>query len=290
MAITFDDLPTVGFASRHNDARLRMTKDLLATLAQRNISATGFVNEQELYADGQIDTQRVALLTLWLDAGHGLGNHTYSHPDLNQTPLTEFQADVLRGEPVTRDLLDASGQELRFFQHPYLRTGADLETKSRFEAFLAGHGYKVAPVTIDNSDWIYARAYDLALDAGKVDPAKRIGIEYVSYMIEVTHFYEQQSRRFFDRNIDHVLLVHANQLNAAWFGALANRLSARGYEFISLDEALRDSAYSSADRYTGPAGISWLHRWAITQDVDRSMFRGEPETPAHILELAGLGQ
>ncbi len=101
-------------------------------------------------------------------------------------------------------------------------------------------------------------------------------------------FYESQSEMLFDRNISHVLLVHANELNSDWFSVLADSIAEKGYEFISLDEALRDPAYASPDNFTGSGGITWLHRWAITRDVERKMFRGEPEAPAHILKLAQI--
>ena len=69
---------------------------------------------------------------------------------------------------------------------------------------------------------------------------------------------------------------------------LFQRLQERGYTFIDLDTALEDPAYDSPDTYTGPAGITWLHRWALTRDVDRSMFRGEPTTPEWIQDLADI--
>jgi hypothetical protein len=107
-------------------------------------------------------------------------------------------------------------------------------------------------------------------------------------MLDVVRYYEDQSERLFGRNISHVLLIHANQLNAEWFATLADRLSELEYEFVSLDEALEDPAYQSADTYTGPGGITWIHRWAMTRDVDRSMFQGEPSTPEYVLELTRL--
>lgn len=61
-----------------------------------------------------------------------------------------------------------------------------------------------------------------------------------------------------------------------------------GYRFIALDEALKDSAYASEDRFTGPGGITWLHRWAITAGKSGDFFAGEPEVPAFVREAARL--
>ena len=288
MAVTVDDLPFTT-ASVTDDATVHAaTTKLLASLQDREIVVTGFVNEAKLYDDDTLVAARKATLEAWLESGMALGNHSFSHPDLHEVSLEEMMDDVRRGEPVTRALLEARGQSLQYFRHPYLHTGRDLATKQAFEAFLAQRGYRVAPVSIDNSEWIFARAYMLALRAGDSRLAERIGKDYVDYMLAMVAFYEDQSDQLFARNISHVLLVHANELNADWFGELADRLSAIGYEFVTLDEALEDPAYESEDTYTGRGGITWLHRWAITQKVDPSMFRGEPTTPDYVLELTRL--
>jgi peptidoglycan/xylan/chitin deacetylase (PgdA/CDA1 family) len=111
---------------------------------------------------------------MWLDAGHDLGNHTYSHRSLNTRPLEELEQDVVRGEPVTRALLAEKGGTLRYFRHPFLQVGLDLDKRHAFETFLAGRGYTVAPVTIDNDDYIYAFAYADALRRGDQETAARL--------------------------------------------------------------------------------------------------------------------
>ena len=52
-------------------------------------------------------------------------------------PLEEFQADVVRGEPVTRGLLAEHGRELRYFRHPFLQVGLELPKRRAFERWLA---------------------------------------------------------------------------------------------------------------------------------------------------------
>lgn len=288
VAITIDDLPTVAVAGDDDASRLELTADLLDALVSRQIPAIGFVNESKLYEDDQLLEGRAELLRRWLLADLELGNHSYSHPDLHRVTLEEFQQDVLRGEKVTRQLLAEFGREPRYFRHPFLHTGRSLDIRHRFEDFLGAHGYRVAPVSIDNSEWIFARAYVLAVEADDASLAARIGHDYVDYMLSMFDYYEGQSVELFDRNVAHVLLIHANSLNAAYLGQLADRLTERGYRFVSLDTALADAAYRSADSYTGPGGITWLHRWALTRKVDPATFSGEPTTPDYLLKAAGL--
>lgn len=60
----------------------------------------------------------------------------------------------------------------------------------------------------------------------------------------------------------------------------------RGYRFITLERALEDPAYRSLDTFVGPSGITWLHRWALTQKMQKTFYAGEPEVPAFVAEAA----
>jgi hypothetical protein len=101
-------------------------------------------------------------------------------------------------------------------------------------------------------------------------------------MRAVVEYYEQQSVKIVGRELAQILLLHASALNAATFDALAAMLQSRGYRFVSLSAALEDPAYQSRDEYTGPAGITWLHRWALTKGNGGSTFVGEPAVPGWI--------
>lgn len=283
VAITIDDLPATAQGDHSVATHARITEGLLRHLSAHGVPAIGFVNEEKLRTDGRVDPARVDLLRRWVDAGLELGNHGYAHLGFHATPLDAYIADVARGDSVTRLVLADAGRAPRFFRHPFLHTGRTLEDRRRFEAWLAERGYRVAPVSIDNGDYVFAAAYDRA-PADSV--RRRVADEYVRYMEAVTAYYEQQSHALFGREIAQVLLLHANQLNADHFDRLAEMLARRGYAFVPLEDALRDPAYASEDTYTGPAGITWIHRWALTQGKRGAFFAGEPEVPAWVAELA----
>lgn len=269
VAITFDDLPGTAAGVTVNDpAGLEaLSRQLLAAIGEHRIPAIGFVNEGGLRLDGppaNDSARRIDVLRLWLNAGLELGNHTYSHRDLNTTPLDQFQADVVRGETITRMLLSEKRQTLRYFRHPLLHVGADLPTRRAFEAFLAARGYVVAPVTVDSDEFVYAAAYANALRRRDAAAAGRIADDYLRYMEDVFAYFEEVSRRTIGREIPQVLLLHANSLNADRFGALAGVLQRRGYRFITLAAALEDPAYRLPDDFTGAPGNSWFNHWEIT--------------------------
>lgn len=290
VAVTFDDLPATAAGTVANDIESLevLTRKLLTALREHRIPAVGFVNEQQLFVGGEgpadVD-RRTNLLRLWLDAGFEFGNHTYSHLDLNTVPLERFQADVLRGETVTRRLMSGKGQQLRYFRHPFLHVGASLETRRAFEAFLASHGYTVAPVTMDNDEFVYAAAYTSALRAGDSASAARIAGDYLRYLVEVSSFFEEVSRRTMGREIHQVLLLHANSLNADWFGTIAEALIRRGYRFVPLAEALKDPAYRLPDTFVGAPSNSWFNHWEIT--AGRRPIP-TPSPPAWIVPGGGL--
>ena len=280
VAVTFDDLP----ASRLEvtPAELdRLTRDLLAAVRQHGVPAVGFVNEGKLFAGATLQTARVTILRQWVEAGIELGNHTYSHADLHRTTLDDFERDVLRGEKITRDLAKVSNQRFRYFRHPYLHTGLSLQTKRTFETFLKQHGYTVAPVTIGNYEYVFAAAFDRAAAADR----PRIRAAYLDYMASVVAYYEDQSRALLGRELRQILLLHANALNAQAFGDLAAKLKGRGYRFITLERALED--YALEDTFIGSGGITWLHRWALTQKKPNTFFAGEPVVPDWISRAAG---
>ena len=286
IAVTIDDLPVVS-TRRDIENRREITRKLLSHVKKAKVPAIGFVNENKLYDGDRRDEAQVDLLRMWLDAGLELGNHTYSHRSLNTIPLGDYQADVLKGEAITRELLARKKKTLRYFRHPFLQTGRSLEIKTQFDAFLAKHGYAIAPISFDNADYIFSRAYDNAFDKNDTALMKRVGEAYVPYMEAKLGYWERQSTKLFGREIGQTLLMHANFINSDYFDDLAAMFKRRGYKFVTLEEALKDDAYRLPDTYVGPAGISWLHRWAREKGREY-IVPDEPKIPEFVLKASGF--
>ncbi len=286
VAVTIDDLPVVTLES-NLQKRQMITKHLLQKLKRANVPAIGFVNEGKLYREGVLSDEEVALLREWVEAGFELGNHTYSHMSLHSKPFYAFRADTLKGEIVLTDILGEVGKKPRYFRHPYLFTGTSMDTKKRVAEFLGQKDYIIAPVTIDNGDWIFARAYDNSLKADDELLKNKIAKAYITYLDAKTAYWEQQSQKIFDREIPQILLLHANRINADHFDKVARMLEKRGYSFNTLDEALKDEAYLLPDHFLGRAGISWLHRWALDMGK-KYIVPNEPRVPKFVMKAAGV--
>jgi len=182
VAITIDDLPRGGDGPRSYTEVRALTEKLLAPIHQQKIPVTAFVIGG--HGDEMGEQHFREILNLWLDAGADLGNHSASHPDLNQVASSDYEADILKGEPILRSVLEPRGRKLVYFRHPYLFTGPTPQVKAELQAFLDGHNYRVAPVTFDDSDYEYALLYT------HPEFRDRVSAEYIPYMESVIWFFE----------------------------------------------------------------------------------------------------
>ena len=171
---------------------------------------------------------------MWLDAGFELGNHTFSHASLNRVELKQWEEEIVEGEPVLKLLLADHKMTLRYFRHPYLDAGRDLETRREAEAFLAARGYRVAPVTLDAWDWMFAFVSDDAMKRGDTTLQQQLASAYLSYSDTVFDYFEKLSQQIMGYEPNQILLLHANRLEADHFADLADLMRKRGYHFISL--------------------------------------------------------
>ena len=280
VAITIDDGPVVG--SGNDLGRFqRITNGLLGSLQVEKVPATIFVNERQINVPGQRDA-RAAVLEQWLDAGFELGNHTYSHRSVNSVPLEQFQDDVVKGEVITRPLMDQRGRKLVWFRYPFLHSGTTPEIHQGVVDFLAARQYRVAPVTVDYADYTFAGVYSRQLASGAVDVAEKIKQAYLSQVDLGFGYAEKASEEIFGYEVPQILLIHCNELNAVTLRDTIARLRQRGYSFITLDEAMKDPAYERPDTFAGPGG-SWLSRTATTMGKKITVAR--PVVPAWIGEL-----
>lgn len=259
VVITIDDLISNGPFKDLAHIQ-QVNRQVLDTALTYGIPAIGFVNEEKLFR-GNEEADRKQILEDWLKAGMDLGNHTYSHPSLYNTPLEDFKAEVLKGGVYTSQLLEANGSQMRYFRHPFLNTGPDSTTRADFEYFLAQEGYIIAPVTVESSDYVFNKVYANAVLNSDTTEMKAIGEAYVAHTLKMFAWFEEVADSTLGREIPHTFLCHVNPLNADYLGAIYEGLQDQGYEFIKLEEALKDSAYDHVDYHIGKWGVSWLYRW-----------------------------
>jgi peptidoglycan/xylan/chitin deacetylase (PgdA/CDA1 family) len=272
IAISIDDLPVASTVPVSLEEIAGINSSLLRVLNQHRARAIGFVNEDRLYRKGQVDA-RIDVLRSWLDAGMELGNHNFGHLGLWASSLADVEDAVVKGEVITRMVTAERHAPLRFYRPPNTQTGRDESEKIAFESFLASRNYRVAPFTIEHDDYLYGCVYDRS--PAEAD-RRRVVKEYVSHLKESVEVFETMSQELFGRQIPQILLIHASRLNARSLDETLRTLESYGYQFISIDQAMSDPAYRSAEHASGRFGPSWLARWARASGTKLTVY-GQPD-------------
>ena len=276
VAITIDDGPVVNELKDLENFQ-KISAALIASLVSEKVPATIFINERQLNVEGQRDG-RGAVLAQWLDAGYDLGNHTYSHPSLNKVPVREFEDNIIKGEVIMRPLIEGRGRKLVWFRYPFLDSGTSAEAHQAILDFLEERHYRVAPVTVDYKDYIFAGAYARRLRAGEAETAEKIKQAYLEYVNPGFESAERISRELLGYELPQILLIHCSELNSVTLRDSIARMRKRGYTFVTLEEAMKDPAYQRPDNFTGPGG-SWLEHLgeAMGKPVKEDMESGIPQ-------------
>ncbi|GAA6190069.1 polysaccharide deacetylase family protein [Litorivita sp. NS0012-18] len=229
---------------------LRYTNQITAVLREHGIVATGFAVGQ------QINPQSLPALQAFADAGHTIGNHSWSHPDYGTLTRDAFFEETRRTDEVLQQWID----EQRFYRFPFLREGETEASKAAATEALSELGYQNVPVTIDNDEWQFNADYVAALEDGNDEAAAIIAQNYLGHMRERTAFFQSLAIEELGGDVDHILLIHLNRINADHFGTLLDWYNEQGWSFIPVEEAMMHPLYSRPDIYAGPRGLSQIER------------------------------
>ena len=254
VALTFDDLPA------HGPLPVGMTRLEIAASVIRSFEAVhappsyGFVNAKSL----EQEPAGRAVLEAWRAAQFPLGNHTFSHMDLNAHSAEDFEQDLIANESILKELMGS--EDWHWLRFPFLDEGDSLGKHRALEAFLEQHGYRVAEVTLSFGDYAYGVPY--ARCAAKNDQQ---GIEQLkqSYMEGAAKSLEQGtalSIELFGRNIKHVMLLHLGSIEAVMLPRLLELLEQRGFTLVTLAQAESDPAYSIDPESPGHSNGTFLEQ------------------------------
>ncbi len=247
IAITIDDLPFLGETRESAPhARATGTRKILSALRRHNAPATAFVTCGRSPED-------LELVREWSAAGIELANHSTAHRATDELDDAAWSSDIGR---CSDKIAELAGSRPRFFRFPFLRTGETAARRDSRAESIRALGMRVAPVTIDTSDWLLASTYPSALS----QTARTIGRAFVTHIDDAVTHYEDVSRKRHARSVNHILLLHATALTADYLESLLATLTRRGATFISLEEALTDPVFALPDDYAGTVGMSWLYR------------------------------
>jgi peptidoglycan/xylan/chitin deacetylase (PgdA/CDA1 family) len=248
IAITFDDLP-VHSALPPGETRMQVAASVLHTLKAANMPPVyGFVNGVHLQSQPKL----IEVLDAWQAAGNPLGDHTWSHMDLNKHSLDEFESDVLHNQPLlSKQMGKADWRWLRF---PYLSEGDTPEKSAGVRAFLLQHGYQIAGVTMSFNDYAWNAPYARCSAKGDAAAIAQLESSYLSAAASSIDYSRGMSHTLYGRDIPYVLLMHIGAFDARMLPRLLELYRSRGFQFITLPEAEKDEFYRQDTDLTLPPG------------------------------------
>jgi len=271
VAITIDDLPYVtGAQVAPNISGVRSSAEianrkLLTALTAHRVPVTGFVIQKRVESIGSTSGSKI--LKAWISRGFDLGNHTYSHPDINDLSPEQIEEEILRGEYTVGPLMKAARKRLTFFRFPMNHTGDTKVKHDAIAAFLSQRGYQLATCTIDTSDYLFNDAYSLMLAKNDGAAAQRLRLEYLAYTSQEIDYYAALNKQVLGYEPPQVMLLHDNRLNADVIDQVLQLFEEKHYRFVSLDVAQADAAYRTPETYITKFGPMWGYRWARERNV-----------------------
>ncbi len=239
LAITLDDLPQNG-GLPPGVTRVEITKGTVAVLKKRHVPPVyGFINAKKL--EGSADGAEA--LKIWA-AAEPVGNHTYTHMDLEENSAEAFERDIEQDEPAL-ELLASAGSDWHWLRYPYLHEGDTLEKRRAVRDYLKAHGYKIAQVTLDWQDYMWNGAYARCVAKNDAKSIAWLRTSYLSTASAYLDFGREQAKLIYGHDINHVLLMHLGAFSSTIMPDALELLKKKGFKLVTLEEAESDPAYQS---------------------------------------------
>lgn len=265
LAIGFVSIPPVDRtpnAPKDSDATARL---LIQKLKEYKVPATGFLIGSSISDGEKLYPVRANIARLWIDAGLEIGLGGYKHIKLSNTPADEYIANIEKNERVAKQVIGNMGLPPRYFSYPFLNAGKTDEDRAKVESWLFSRGYTPVKYTVDNQEWMYSYAYDMARNDNDINTMSEIRQAYLAYMSKMFDHYEAYSQEMFGRDIPQTMVLTPSRLITDTADEFFGMVGRRGYKFISIDEAQSDPAYKTKEDFKGDAGISWFERWRMAK-------------------------
>lgn len=241
IAFTWDDLPSHSTLPP-GETRQQIIDALIGTIQSERMPAPyGFVNARAI----QREPEFTKVLDAWRAAGFPLGNHTWSHLNLNapSTTLEAWEAEVLENEPVLQQKMGSG--DFHWLRFPNLGEGSTPEKKLGARRFLQEHGYRIAGVTMSFADYAYNEPYARCMAQGDAAAVKQLEDSYLQEATRNLDYAHGMSMALYGRDIPYVLLMHVGALDAKLLPRLLALYRQHGVTFISLQKAEQDPFYSN---------------------------------------------
>lgn len=239
IAFTWDDLPAHGTLPA-NTTRVQIVEDILKGMKDAGLPpAYGFVNGVRL----EEEPGTAGVLEAWRAAGFPLGNHGWTHMNLNSHTPEQFEGDVETDEPLLQKLMGTA--DWHWMRFPNLAEGNTPEKRIAVRQYLQKKGYRIAAVTMSFADYNFTEPYARCVaknDQAAIDQLKQ---SYLQAAADEADYRRAAAKAAYGRDIPYVLLMHIGGLDAKMLPQLLAMYKQKGFQFITLEQAEKDPVFQT---------------------------------------------
>lgn len=233
LVLTFDDGPNLDPTPKLSAAE--RNQRLLDAFRAKGVRVVLFTNG--IRGGNTLDGWR--WLTAWGNAGHRIGNHSYSHGNLAEISTQTFIEDFEKMDHIIKPLPGY----WRMFRFPFLEEGKDEVQSKDVQAFLKQKGYRNAPVSVVTYDWAYnGKLHEMfkANPNADIAPLREL---YLAHILECLKVYDSLGQDLLGRKVAHAILLHHNLLNSLVMPDLLAMLERSGWKVVNPEEGYSDALY-----------------------------------------------
>ncbi len=262
IAITVDDLPVHGSVTP-GLSRADIARNYINALKAHKVpEAYGFVNAVGI----QREPGSEEALKLWRAAGYPLGNHTYTHMNINSGTVEAFEADIVANEPTLKTYMP--NEDWHFLRFPFL-SGGDATHHDPVNAWLKAHDYRIADVSVSFDDWAYSDTYGRCLANNDQASIAVLKTRYLAGVDAGIVRMKALSQTVYGRTIPQVLLTHIGGFASIMLPDVLNRLDAAGAHYVTLEKAESDPAYAETDPKAGDGTVMERTAYQTGKDISK---------------------
>lgn len=253
VAITVDDIPLSG-PLPPNTTRMQIAQEMLAAFKKHHIKDVyGFINGVNIPND-----EFMNILYAWVNDGQLLGNHTYMHNNLARVSTEAYINDINKNDPFLKKAM--GNKDYKYFRYPFLSEGNTPQKRDAIRNYLASQGYKIAPVTIDFSDWEFNPPYVRCLRRNNQQGVAWVEQNFMQQSVSALQRAQAMSQALFNRDIKQILLIHIGACDAKMVDQLLTAYEQHGVKFIPLNVAMSDPAYQLTPSFSDTRAFTYLNQ------------------------------
>lgn len=239
IAFTMDDLPIFPHLELPDGySPASVANGVMKGLERNNIDGVyAFANSWPL----DVDPDTAGIFDAWVSAGHLVGNHTHSHPLLNDVSGDAFISDISIANGLLKPWMDRAPQKL--FRHPLNLWGDTEDKRSAVNGYIEELGYTPADVTSFFFEWEWDQAWRWLLQTGRTEEAEALKSDFIDFCIAQLAHNHKSCQEVFGRDVVGIALGHFVAFLSEVIDPLMARVRREGIEIVPLEEALADSAY-----------------------------------------------